>query len=197
MIRTKAEWRRALLTARAAIPEAARRHGSAAMLQHVQRLPCFETARSILGYVALGAEADPFSVLSSRVASGIPVFMPSITSDGGPCWLAWNGRSSGEIKGGVLPARLEYPVLAIVPGVGFDVRGIRLGRGRGFYDRALAELRGQGAVHAVGLAFECQIVRDLPSDVWDECVDFVASEKRILAADTQTTRGEEGRARWS
>jgi 5-formyltetrahydrofolate cyclo-ligase len=76
---------------------------------------------------------------------------------------------------------LPYPVVAIVPGVGFDERGVRLGRGLGFYDRALNELRRNGETHVVGVAFEPQIVSQLPYDVWDEAVDVVVSELRVIA----------------
>jgi len=199
MKRTKAEWRRALLTARAGIPESVRRAGSAAMVEHVRRLSCFEGARSILGYAVLGAEADPVALLASGAASGRAVFLPSSSSglEDQPRWVAWNDQCQHEGAAALAASCLAYPVLAIVPGLGFDARGMRLGRGRGFYDRALADLRRAGAVHAVGLAFECQIVADLPSDVWDQCVDFVVSESRVVVTNLGAGSGREAGARWS
>jgi len=89
---------------------------------------------------------------------------------------------------------LAFPVIAIVPGVGFDHCGMRLGRGRGFYDRALTQLRQAGNVHAVGLAFECQIVADLPSDAWDQRVDVVVSDTRVLMAATKVASRREAGA---
>ena len=195
MKRTKAEWRRALLTARAAIPEVARCKGSAAIMAHVRRLPCFEEARSILGYVALGAEADPASLLASMVDSGRAVFVPpSIDFDAEPRWVSWNDHSRGDVVRGLSARCLAFPVIAIVPGVGFDDRGMRLGRGSGFYDRALTQLRQAGNVHAVGLAFECQIVADLPSDAWDQRVDIVVSDTRVLMATTKVASRDEAGA---
>jgi 5-formyltetrahydrofolate cyclo-ligase len=199
MKRTKAEWRQALLSARAAIPEAARRAGSAAILDHVRGLAGFEGARSLLGYTPLGAEADPGPLLTSKVGSGTVVYLPSARRgiDDEPCWVRWQG------EGTVLPASpvsadfLEYPVLAIVPGVGFDEHGVRLGRGRGYYDRALAELRRLGTVRVVGLAFECQVVRDLPHDSWDQRVDFIATDRRLVTASYVKHRDGEAGVRWS
>jgi 5-formyltetrahydrofolate cyclo-ligase len=181
MKRTKAEWRQALLSARAAIPEAARRAGSAAILDHVRRLADFHSARSLLGYAAMGAEADPSPLLEAKAGEGIAVFLPSALDgiDEAPSWVRWRGEARAE-QSPMGAHRLEYPVFAIVPGVGFDDRGVRLGRGRGFYDRALAELRRLGAVRVVGLAFECQVVRDLPHDVWDQCVDYIATDTRLV-----------------
>jgi 5-formyltetrahydrofolate cyclo-ligase len=63
---------------------------------------------------------------------------------------------------------------------------VRLGRGQGFYDRVLLDLRRAGRIHVIGLAFECQIVAELPSDSWDQRVDFVASEGRMLTPATAT-----------
>jgi len=195
MKRTKAEWRRALLTARAAVPEFARCTGSAAIMAHLRRLSCFEEARSILGYVALGAEVDPASLLASMVDSGRAVFVPPSTDfDAEPRWVSWNEHSRGDVVRGLSARGLAFPVIAIVPGVGFDHCGMRLGRGRGFYDRALTQLRQAGNVHAVGLAFECQIVADLPSDAWDQRVDVVVSDTRVLMAATKVASRREAGA---
>ncbi len=198
MNRTKAEWRRALLAARIAIPEGLRCERSAAMLEHVRRLSCFEGARTVLGYVALGAEADPASLLVSTVASGVSVFVPFPGDlDEGPLWTMWEGVSSSSNPTGLSAHALSYPILAVIPGVGFDVHGVRLGRGGGFYDRALADLRRWGPVHAVGLAFECQIVAELPSEAWDQGVDFVVSENRIIKASADLGSQGEAGSRWS
>jgi 5-formyltetrahydrofolate cyclo-ligase len=51
--------------------------------------------------------------------------------------------------------------LAVVPGVAFDRKGNRLGRGKGYYDKFLTRLR--PGVHTVGLAFKFQVVRKLPT----------------------------------
>jgi 5-formyltetrahydrofolate cyclo-ligase len=82
--------------------------------------------------------------------------------------------------GSVSAAEVRHPVVVVVPGVGFDARGVRLGRGAGFYDRALADLRRAGLVYAVGVAFECQIVPALPAEAWDERVDWVVTEQRVI-----------------
>jgi len=59
--------------------------------------------------------------------------------------------------------------LLVVPGVAFDKRGNRLGYGRGFFDKVLAVFRG----FSVGLAFDCQIVDEVPVEKWDERVKKV------------------------
>lgn len=53
--------------------------------------------------------------------------------------------------------------LVVVPGVGFDVEGHRLGRGKGYYDRLLPQLKAR----RIGICFPEQFVPKVPSDPWD------------------------------
>jgi len=68
--------------------------------------------------------------------------------------------------------------LVIIPGVAFNKRGDRLGRGGGYYDRFLKQLRKQ--VPIIALAFEVQIVEDIPLEESDMPVDFIITEQRII-----------------
>ena len=70
--------------------------------------------------------------------------------------------------------------LVCVPGVAFDARGGRLGRGRGHYDATLARL--PRSAFRVGLAFESQIVPAVPAELHDELLDAVVTEARVLSA---------------
>ncbi|HKW29157.1 MAG TPA: 5-formyltetrahydrofolate cyclo-ligase [Verrucomicrobiae bacterium] len=66
--------------------------------------------------------------------------------------------------------------LILVPGIAFDLRGHRLGRGRGFYDRLLAKGRGIKC----GVAFDGQMVKELPAGTHDVRMDFVATPTRLV-----------------
>jgi 5-formyltetrahydrofolate cyclo-ligase len=71
--------------------------------------------------------------------------------------------------------------LVLVPGLAFDSRGGRLGRGAGFYDRFLADLRAQGGrATLVALALDTQIVEGLPMDRHDVYMDLVLTPTRTL-----------------
>lgn len=184
MIRSKAEWRRVLLAARRAIEPGSRRARSAAMMDRAARLPCFASARTIFGYVAMGAEADPARLLEGTGAAHVLIPVSSL-HDRVPIWKPWGCLRPGDRGVGESSDNsVAYPALVLVPGVGFDHGGMRLGRGLGFYDRALAALRRAGEVHVVGLAFECQIVSALPFDPWDERVDCLVSETRVITPTT-------------
>jgi 5-formyltetrahydrofolate cyclo-ligase len=79
------------------------------------------------------------------------------------------------------PANLAAvrPQALIVPTLAFDLRGARLGYGKGYYDRTLRALRATGPVFAVGLAYEAQRVDILPWESWDEPLDAVVTEIRV------------------
>jgi 5-formyltetrahydrofolate cyclo-ligase len=64
--------------------------------------------------------------------------------------------------------------LALVPGVGFDLRGGRLGRGRGFYDQLLA---GFGGLKC-GVALNEQIASEIPTEAHDVRMDVVLTEMK-------------------
>ncbi len=74
--------------------------------------------------------------------------------------------------------------LLVVPGVVFDLRGYRLGRGLGFYDRCLAEVKGRASICA--LAYELQVVKALPTAAHDVPVDYIVTERRVIECKGKT-----------
>jgi 5-formyltetrahydrofolate cyclo-ligase len=66
----------------------------------------------------------------------------------------------------------------VVPGVVFDSLGNRIGRGMGWYDRLLKSVPRN--VVTLGLAYEFQTVPEIPVDEWDERVNYVITERRII-----------------
>jgi 5-formyltetrahydrofolate cyclo-ligase len=188
MTHTKGEWRRRLLTARRQLDDAIRRAASATIAVRVQGLRAFSESPTLLTYRALGAEVDPSAIAEAAAHAGKTVYYVTVADDG----VRWMraGEGPGEGTGAspcAAPLPSADPLCVIVPGVGFDARGFRLGRGGGLYDRALVALRAVHAIHAVGLAYEMQVVPELPVEAWDQPVDVVATEDRVL-----TTKPEPG-----
>ena len=64
----------------------------------------------------------------------------------------------------------------LIPGVGFDNSGNRLGRGKGYYDRLLANTSG----HKIGIGFECQLVNKVPAENWDIKMDIIVTESKVI-----------------
>lgn len=68
--------------------------------------------------------------------------------------------------------------IAIVPGIAFDTKGGRIGTGRGYYDRLIPKL--PATTRKVSIAFEEQIVPQVPMEAHDRYVDIIITEKRII-----------------
>jgi len=64
----------------------------------------------------------------------------------------------------------------LVPGLGFDHAGVRLGRGAGYFDRNLAGVKGK----KIGICFACQMVKELPGEEHDVRMDFVITENELV-----------------
>jgi len=73
---------------------------------------------------------------------------------------------------------LECIDLVILPGIAFDLQGNRLGYGGGYYDRLLSAKH--SATTLIGLAYELQIVEDIPNLSHDVQADKVITEKRVI-----------------
>jgi 5-formyltetrahydrofolate cyclo-ligase len=139
--------------------------------------------RVVAGYWPIGAEADPLPALQDLRAAGVTIALPCI--EGADLTFRELGDPDAlepGPKGTSQPATsqpLVRPQALIVPLLAFDLRGARLGYGKGYYDRALRTLRAGGPIFAVGLAFEAQRVDILPWEEWDEPLDGVVTEVRI------------------
>jgi 5-formyltetrahydrofolate cyclo-ligase len=80
--------------------------------------------------------------------------------------------------GDELLAGLASTDMVLTPGVGFDLHGHRLGRGKGYYDRAFRGVLA-GALR-VALAYELQVVPEIPAGPDDERVDWIVTEERLV-----------------
>jgi 5-formyltetrahydrofolate cyclo-ligase len=103
---------------------------------------------------------------------------------------AWTAGAHGieEPEGGEEVAAAALRAV-VVPGLAFDVRGTRLGHGKGHFDRLLAGA--EGALK-IGLCTESRLAGELPREAHDAAVDVVVTERRTLYA----PGAEEKLARW-
>ena len=72
--------------------------------------------------------------------------------------------------------------IIILPGVAFDASGNRLGQGGGWYDKTLERARAKNPKTplVIGVCYECQIVNQVPQNPYDQRVDIVVTEDRVL-----------------
>ena len=73
---------------------------------------------------------------------------------------------------------IECIDIAIIPGIAFDEKGARIGTGVGFYDRLIPDL--PITTRKVSLAFEDQIIQQIPMESHDKFVDIIVTDERII-----------------
>ena len=180
-------WRRSqrrwLIAARLAMSEEARAAASRSIEAALnQRFPPGSISL-VGGYWPIQGEFDPLPYLRSVLAAGAAAALPAAARPGEPLeyrpWTPrtrmaagrWNIRHPAE-GDAVTPAAL------LVPLVGFDAAGHRLGYGGGFFDRTLAALTPRPL--AIGLAFEAQRIDDLGPRPHDEPMDVIVTEAGVF-----------------
>ncbi|MDQ6632426.1 MAG: 5-formyltetrahydrofolate cyclo-ligase [Verrucomicrobiota bacterium] len=152
------------------------------------RQKIWQTAKSILFYAPLPNEINLWPLLSETLAANKIVVLPRFHPEA-------NSYVISQIKNmetDFLPGKFgihepkedcaSFPLnqleLALVPGVGFDKTGGRLGRGRGFYDRLLAQISGTKC----GVAFDEQVIEKIPMEPHDVRLNFILTPTRWLQA---------------
>jgi len=142
------------------------------ILDKLFKRPEFQKSLTVLFYAAFDGEVDTFEMMQRAQQLGkkiglpyivrkekrmIPTVVESIEKDlaAGPYGVKHPREASGEKT-----LSMDEIDLVIVPGVAFDRRNHRLGRGQGYYDRFLKGLPAH--VPTIGLAFDFQIVDHLP-----------------------------------
>ncbi|NGQ91113.1 5-formyltetrahydrofolate cyclo-ligase [Rhodobacter sp. HX-7-19] len=137
--------------------------------------------KALAGYMAMRTEIDPTAAMAAHPGPvGVPVILGAGQALKFREWSPGCAMVAGEF-GALIPAEGAWvePEVVIVPLVGFDARGYRLGYGGGFYDRTLAGLRARHPVLAVGFAFAAQELPEVPIDQYDQRLDVIVTEAGI------------------
>ena len=178
--------RQRLRSARRAISNEAHCAASTQAQIHVIEHPSFGAAEQIALYRAFDGEVDTEMLVNTASKQGKRVLHARILQDEALVFVeaeSWEYTSNGlPIPTGTTRLLTERDLL-IVPGVGFDNDGYRIGFGGGYYDRLLADC----PALPMGIAFECQRVDHLPRAPWDRPVAALATEHGVLEFDHQET----------
>jgi 5-formyltetrahydrofolate cyclo-ligase len=149
-------------------------------------LACYRSSQAVALYSPIQNEVDTGRLLDHALASGKNVFLPR-WSERKFTFARIASRSELAVgRYGILEPMGEVGLsdddrrnlIAFVPGVMFDSRGRRLGRGGGGYDRLLSQFSGDEL--AVGLAYDFQVVEDVPVQSWDRSMQYVITENRTI-----------------
>ncbi len=153
-------------------------------------LPAVRNAKTVGVYQAIGSELSIEAAISEMRKNNpqITIAFPAIVDDG--------VMNFAVVKSSEVPPFVENPLekventslykwvdpqnfeLLLVPGLAFNEHCARLGHGGGYYDQYIAKLSGD--CMTIGIAFDEQIVEDIPMDTNDKYVDYVVTPTRLI-----------------
>jgi 5-formyltetrahydrofolate cyclo-ligase len=160
---------------------------SADIWERLSVLAEFTAATRSLIYVSKATEVDTRGLIQQLLAMGRSVCVPwfdSVKKKYVPSELRDFVLDLMTGQFGIVEPKPEAvrPIdgdridAALVPGLAFDETGNRLGRGMGYFDRILQDLRGV----KIALAYDFQVVSEVPTEAHDAAVDFIVTEKRVI-----------------
>lgn len=163
--------------------EVERQAKSLAACENVCRLPEFDKASVVMMFLSLPEEVDTARAILTAFQEDKTVLVPSVVWEGRhiipltieslDCEMKHDDHGLRHPKHGE-PMPASEIDLVIVPGIGFDDQGNRLGRGGGFYDRFLSRDGFRGVT--CGLAFEEQVVKEVPVAEHDIQLDLLVTD---------------------
>ena len=176
----KTEIRKIVRGLKKEVPLEEKKRRSMPIMERVSTLPAFEQAKTVLLYWSMDDEVYTHEFVRQWYERK-RILLPCVDGDdlrlrqytGPECMKAGEQFGIGEPTGPEW-TDLESVEVIVVPGVAFDKKGNRLGRGRGFYDRLLASTPN---AYKIGVAFDFQMVEDVPTEPFDKPMDIVISER--------------------
>lgn len=169
---------------------------SADLCARLQSSPVWQAARAVLLFFPVASEPDIAPLLTDALAAGKLLALPRFNAAANAYEAVGVIDPVRELVTG--PFQVREPVatcpvvplnrldLALVPGLGFDARGHRLGRGKGHYDRLLVGFNGM----KIGVAFDFQIVDAVPCEAHDIALDAVVTPTRWIDANMRSQNAE-------
>ncbi len=154
-----------------------------------QVLALLRDGETVMVYSSKELEVNTSPLVEALLASGNPVIVPIIVREDvslrlsylrDPSVLVPSTFGVPEPIGSEIPARPEAVDTIILPMLGFDRRGGRLGYGAGYYDRFLAR---NPRIRRIGIAFACQEAGEIPCEENDIHMNLVITEDGIVFSD--------------
>ncbi len=190
-ISSRKELRTTILARRDSLSPAERAQKSKAVAENLWQLDPFSRASLLFLYVNFRSEVETITLIHKCLAKGMRIGVPQtfwqeqkklvpyeIYDPENDLRPGYRGILEPDPERAIVLDPREIEVV-IMPGSVFDLKGGRLGYGGGYYDRFLAN----DAVHAVriGIAFDIQVVPEIPLLPHDQLLDYLVTESRILA----------------
>jgi 5-formyltetrahydrofolate cyclo-ligase len=171
----------------AAMTPEERREASSLACGRLINLDEFRHASVVMLYMPLASEVDTTAIAIRCFQAGKTICVPRVdwerrdmvaveVNSFDDHYMETDDHGLRTPKGGrrIVPSSID---LVVVPALAFDTHGNRLGRGGGYYDRFLSQLR--RAAKTVGLGYDVQIVDQVPADERDVQVGIVVTDRRV------------------
>ncbi|MNB80783.1 5-formyltetrahydrofolate cyclo-ligase family protein [compost metagenome] len=194
---SKRELRAAMGAVRGSLSNLDRQERSALACRHAWSFVEAAGAETVMAYAPIRSELDVRPLIENCWQRGRSVILPRVHSDTGMLSLhvvsSWHELIQGTY--GISEPAADSPELdedvrpaiIFVPGLAFDLRGGRLGYGRGYYDRLLAHRMagngggtGEASTVWIGLAYAAQLIPEVPMEAHDAFMDFLITEDGIV-----------------
>nr|WP_274637933.1 5-formyltetrahydrofolate cyclo-ligase [Microbacterium bovistercoris] len=180
-LRAELRERRQLLT------DAARRAAAEGITAQLDALVESFGARSVSCYLSTATEPGTREFVNAAVARGIRVLLPITRVDGLLDWTV--ADPDGDVAEGLLglpepvgellgPIAVNDVDLMIIPAASVDRSGMRLGWGRGYFDKTLGSIQNCPPVYAV--VYDSELVDEVPRDLHDQPVTGVVTPTRTV-----------------
>ncbi|MBI2548632.1 5-formyltetrahydrofolate cyclo-ligase [Candidatus Woesearchaeota archaeon] len=179
--------RKHLQEQRKSIPISQRHTKSQQIKDLLFELPQLKKAHDILFYVSFKSEVETLTMIRDMLRQKQrKMYVPFMHPEKRELGIA-QIKSLNDLKPGsydVLEPELgsldecdpSVIDVALIPGLGFDRHGYRLGYGKGYYDKFLEDKE----FLKIGVAFACQIQEKIPVDPWDVAMDILVTEKGVI-----------------
>jgi 5-formyltetrahydrofolate cyclo-ligase len=181
----KAALRRLLVANRQKIDKPERDAAGRSIRDAVLSLPEIQMAGTVAAYMSVGTEPDTRGLVYALWKRGTYVLLPLLQADDDLDWASYEGPASlaAGPRGLLEPTEPPRGVnavtsadLVIVPALAVDRGGMRLGRGGGSYDRALARVG--AAVPTIALIYDDELLDEVPAGALDQRVGMVAQPRQ-------------------
>lgn len=187
--------RRQLRAARRAVSPAARRAAAQLVARNADAWLHLRPSWRIAVYAALSEELDSQPLIELARARGCTIYLPRIdrhTLGRKMQFVEMGARHRSNRLGiaepeGTRIISARWLDVVFLPLVGFDARGVRLGTGGGFYDRAFEFRRWRTAWHTphlIGVAYSFQQLESIGAQAHDVLLDAVVTEKGVIRCST-------------
>ena len=169
--------RKMVLEARDAFTEEERKAASIRLTDRIIGHQWFYRACILLGFVGFGSEVDTRELLTEALQKGKKVYVPRVEGEDMNFYRITSLQELTPGYKGILEPdgtgeKYDYlklekeKTLLLMPGVAFDLYGNRLGYGKGYYDRFLAD-KEMLRTYSIAIGFACQRVESLPVEATD------------------------------